>query len=1679
MSSFNALNLSAQDEELEAEEHSRELQIEECFELYQNALIQVKENNFSEARLTFESLFNINVLKPNRWGLYSYSSPTLDSLRYLAFRNRGMFFYKYLIHNYSDLSDEDIVNYILKVMEDLIEAMQHSEADSGVTSLLVQIFKSFKSKKLERLILEYELSKSNNIIPLSGRRRGGILPQLKVSIRQYASLLKKLNDNEAKSYQLLNIKKLITEQDFDDITELNPLLKTIQKMKTEDEQTMKELDAFEVTISKLSWESVFDSLKELLPHVKTSILLTRNVDPYNEVEDPIETVEFKFKIKETLKEEKINNQIPTDIDQADSKTNNSVTIHKIQTAEHGGTIEIDNMEYENQGSNSPPISSRKRSVSEISERTSYRVSKRSKGKDSDIIIDSSMDIHEAFFDGLEFLFSVTNKTLPFTLHTLGSQLALKDEVESKFLPYADFMECLRNWSSWHTELFNKNETNFQMSTKNTEDMSQLNNVLKSNIFGNQLNEMMNNCNSDIPSDDIISMLDEMNSKKYHFQEIRLRLLVKLLHNKDISERIIIKYNWPDNLFTKVEWFLLGCESSIFDFISENFTTYQNFALSVLEFLINMLGRINENIHSKKAQGSKTTDNKYQKNKVETKIDRWLLLLKQVEEKDYPEYVLCVKWLYYCYLQYTSDNIDEKLIYALREVDNLFSKAKPGFTLMFGNYHFLPCLKLGTIHSQLGKINIIQKITNVEHTNNKQSDTDHDFYLTILENALSVMCNNTKEKNKMNIEIVQSPITSQLESMNEDKDMYEFIQNAPYLLKIKLWEILYSSYSKKGNFKKVFKCYLNILSLVIENIFSDDYSKEPSSTRNEILLYCMGIIGSYSSKVVKFIRLLDWKFEDMSLDDSDFYNIFSAFSLFYILLFFEANVANDPSTTSFFKKAVKSSAKMKARICDMTIILTLVFDQTFEKLAGISDMLTVKFITNFHTFLGAYKFCDASGGHFLSFSENFLSNYINKEAFIQLNQITWCKYHFNVIGDSPLIEQHNTKEVEMEVSNAIPLGLYLTKYYSAGKNLLLTTSNKTGLKHILEKVIDTIDTSINSFDFVMEKNAFELAKYLSQNITDNMITDSFEGKSRLSLLSPNDDFKTVLDTGLFYFGSIQALNFYKMRKKSMQARPSELDSIIKSLKTDILYNTGRFESWYLLGKCHSFIVEDDLIWTSEKITSIEKKVFTASSQRKAIICYLTGISLFLSKGMASIEDKLVYSKLLASLGKELVSGYLKPMDKECFIIRNNVSKLPEDKDTEEENKYNSPLELTIASTFVEKLILRVFRDAIDISDKLEADVKIVNNQVWSWHYILGKRLLKFSNYQQKFPGLDYIVKACKIAYNQSSSREPIIEPHYCLVNNCYKLLKRKVICVSELLKYLHMDNEFFDKDDGFWFVDEALTYDYQIKDCYSKIMELLHHILSVDKKKWQHRPKYRISRILYEEFHDVTGAIKQLDSLISIKSTNKNLVNIWKPDFERAGKHFIYTQQYIMFYSNLLYQKGDYNSLGLIAKKVRRFSSGMAYANETTTTLVNLYKSCIKQQLHFDDKQYTDQLMSTLSYQGFVKTSTDLQNTFDKTKYPQEILDSLSVVYQLKKGHNGIIFDGICLSLYFKYFYLPHAETLSSVSDDGSTHSDTSITSQNPLTVQDSNSLFKTSSSVKKKVTKRETFDKIKTLTEKF
>ncbi|SMN21995.1 similar to Saccharomyces cerevisiae YJR140C HIR3 Subunit of the HIR complex [Maudiozyma saulgeensis] len=1670
MSSFNAINLAPQDDEVEAEEHTRELQIQEGFKIYEEALLLLNEKKFDKSNEKFEELFKLDVIVPDKWGIYRYSSPILDRLRYLTYRNRGMYYYTYILENHESLDRSDVVNNILKVVENLIEAIQHDDPDIAVTNLLVQLFRGFKSKRLERLILECELSKNDNQLLLTGRRRKTLLPQIEMLVNHYCSLLTKFDEDNTLDFILAKIPtKTGIKQTHEDsnVLKLNPILDKIKKMKTEDEDLMKSLDTFAIDIKELDWENVVSSLSSLLPYAKTSNLLGRNSDPYNELEEPIEAIEFVVKPGIIAMEQNILQNKKDDIELTPVVTE---TILPNETT--SAPLDAINNKEKNIDESDVTKRALKRSAEgdSAAARIVQRASKRFKERDTptnDNKTHLSLNAHEMFLDEYGKIIAELSYKVPFLISDLSKE---SSESNKDLLWYYDLLHSLDNWNSTYADIFTRGEQTKKKATNptsNRDEILQLNVLLKTNIL-EEKNDMCD-VTEKLISDDLEKFIAIINSTKPHFHEARFSLLKFLLGNNN-GERFVTKFIWSSTMLKAIVTFVLGIERNLYEFIVYNKDNNWCFGLSILEILVNFLGDICEEMRTIKTQSNKMNDLKSQRNKLERKIDRWFLLLEHGENIENSAYNnLQLEWIRYCYIQITNEITSSLLFHSLETLSSIIKKIETPTQVNYPNYKHIPTLSSDSVRSQLSKINIIRNISLTELNENDSANQDE-----------------IERENLQHMQLLESILVKSLYPANNstsndlEKEMINFISESPFNLQAKLWEVLFLYYCNLNDVNASLRVYFNYIHLLRIGISTDQDYTSLSEIRVRKLLFILSAAGSISLKMLEYLKNNKWDEPKLSIKHEAVQDIYQIFFVLYSITYYETISSNDPNLTSFSHKAVKSYALVKDYLVSMGTILVYLFcwECYAQNIIEYNDF-TVQYISLLHSFFGAQSFCDSANGFFLLLSENLLCRWAIKGSYDSFKQVLWCRYHYLLNTESGNTETHETQTTKMNKENAIPLGIYLMRYQFKDSNPLLTSSNKSSIKQILDNIIETVGDPIISDNHILGRNEYLFNNFLSKPITISLLQRALNGSSLLTLTTPNDDLQCGMDAGIFYVASIQTMNLYKIKKKAMQARPSELDSIRRSLRNDILYNTKRFESWYLLGTCFSYIVEDDLIWTSDKISVIEKKRTTADTQRKAILCYIMALSLYFEMDDPLPDETIVIGQTFEALGNELISAYYKPMDKISFSwnFSNKILQLSEDRNVAE----SQTDEYTTISNFnVEQAIVLCFMKAnhyLSISQKPN----------WWNDYNLSKMLFKINKTTYYNQAYNYILKAAITATKMfSKSKDAIIEPHFYLINICYKMVSLELVSPCEALGMISKDNRFFSQNDEFWILQSNGELNQNKKQFYQKVITLLRHTLSEDKKKLQHRPQFRIAKILYDEFRDTELALKEMENMVSIKNS-KNLINIWKPDFERPGKHFVYAYEYVMFYIKLCLEQKNFNAIAIIIKKLRRFGSGIAYVNDAIDSSIRNYNLCIEKKLEITDKKYIENLFLQLSYQTFLKVSKKLFEEFDAKDYTEEYIDGLRYAFQLKKGNNGIAFDNVCLSIYFKCFYLPKLQTEIDEETGGNLAQKDTPEARfqvpeilEPLTKPESK--IPTSpkqNGVKKRISKKEAFDRIRSLVDKF
>ncbi|KAF9585236.1 Histone transcription regulator 3 [Lunasporangiospora selenospora] len=254
---------------------------------------------------------------------------------------------------------------------------------------------------------------------------------------------------------------------------------------------------------------------------------------------------------------------------------------------------------------------------------------------------------------------------------------------------------------------------------------------------------------------------------------------------------------------------------------------------------------------------------------------------------------------------------------------------------------------------------------------------------------------------------------------------------------------------------------------------------------------------------------------------------------------------------------------------------------------------------------------------------------------------------------------------------------------------------------------------------------------------------------------------------------------------------------------------------------------------------------------------------------------------------------------------------------------------------------------------------LQDQGWRTPWMLAKCLEKLEGKPDQVMAL-YRHAADKVPIRAGQlGNEKVFEPAYKLISTLTKYLaagKIKPAAVESLLRRT-FGNTKLNATDGEASIFEAPKMQLEEgtnaeneKDqrtdeeleAFRCLCEGLARIRQLDKRHWHHRPVFRQAWILHYVYHDAERAKAEILGLFQIKSNQKTLVSsVWKPEYERCGKHFVYVGEYTKFLILLAKETKDVETLNTLARKVRRANSLLLDLKEIWEQLYDAYLSVLQ------------------------------------------------------------------------------------------------------------------------------------------
>ncbi|CAH6718389.1 histone transcription regulator 3 homolog [[Candida] jaroonii] len=1704
-------------------EHTRELQVEQAFKTFENALNCQKEGKLDDCHRSYESLFKLDIISNHYLeeedyikGIQNGSSntivdelnflaPNVKSLRYLIFRNRAFFYLDLLkgapeklsvFNKFEDETwdQEKIVERTKETFYSMIDdmgiALLYQEADEILLETLYDILTYMNASKLARYTLEYILSKkveSDDIL--------GLLPLNGVTIKLHKNMIQKLQcklfdtkldqSHRSRIEKEYNFLENIRNEYMDQVNELlssKDLVVNIRNQKQD-----------------LKWEDITSSINEKIKAIEdksrtesTSASKIKNIDPYyftsyhstrlifhvsdkgNLTTDDIDESAVEEEPKEedmevddsspepekeaddeVSKEEEPKEEAPKDGEEiTDSKDTPEVeTVEIAETVEDNEPtktdnevqeiIDVDNLpdqdvievEDDDEGMDVEVIEPEKDEKSDAKDKEEAEIEGETKiedqgPKNNKNIQRASKRLQKNELESLSWLPNIplNNEMFHFStaffqqMNTHFSVLegagSLKDVSDlfvnppSDPLFYQDFVEILNSYEVFKAYSgFVKGPNKLAQKQEDDERLKLLE-VLRS--FGTKPRSITDpspvSLNDQFNDEQMKLLINELNSSNLHVTDVKIRILKYLLGIQTTGSCLVCDTVWTEKLLKDVKTWILQLDQQILQKSKDILRNEKPQLLGELVFSVSLYEMITDIYITSKNK----IDNVISHN-MKTGFSRSLkgTLNLQTSEITKLRYIL-ERWKLH---------IDSILYLVGDEANDIITKTLLRFQWAlihkentedadFQSSKFIAdqlSKMLGTLKSLNGEKCI--KMSNYENLYDidEESITDLGNTIGVLTMFAKILYANDRGNNEESVyllerTLIDSKYFPKNSTRNEADEVAittikNFLDNSTIDTKLNLWNILFSYYNKENDFVKYQFGFEKNLETLYDFICSDSYNKIPKPSRYSTLLEVLSFFDEYLMMYLGHLSKRSWQLEGKLEDIKTTHTrLMELFQLFYIFSLHEESCLITARKTTVAQGSPIIINKFKAMLARSATIVVLYFDKLCT-LSGYenSETNTNQLLSLIHSQFGFRKLCDGGDCVLLQmFQDRLLLT--NTEAYqSEVLQILSCRYRCNITSNGFTPVDHQTdskakfdKESIGHISKLVlPLCIDRNPLYNPPRG---------DFKVLLDEFYEVVSDPDYDNNSMVIYNDSIFNQYLDNTtITPRLLKEAFHGLLTTEFIAMNDERSPVIQQGLFFLQAVIIFSSYKIRKKSMQGRSMEIEKVIQLLKSDLIYNTNRVESWFILGQAYSFLVEDDLIWTSDKLVIADRKFGTANLQRRSLLCYLMAISLSNSDSTVH-KNKKLSSDLMSSFAIELFNACMSPMEMLAFKVTDYPRFL----------RVNSKCHFVLdapVSRVSKELCIRVIQQSLHLAIKLQP-------KEWFNYYILSK----IQGKMKLEPDLVFetLLEAIKYSKNStqssSTSLDLSLEPHYRLCSIAYKYVKSETLQPSQVIPFI-------DQDPIFNGIEKSITDD---KSFFRFIITCLKKLESIDKKRWHHKYRYRMAKIYVEDFEELQEAKEEMSSIISLKPTSKTLVSIWKPDNERPGKHFFYTYQYILLFIDILIKEQNLTGLIQMLPRLRRSNSIMLNLGSAWAVLCNSICHLIR-DISEIGTYYTEQFLVT-PYQNFIFKANWILEECKKNSFPKEFKTHsclLNALNDMKKLNNGfgqtaLIDDTIC-SLFIKIY----------------------------------------------------------------
>lgn len=1506
--------------------------------------------------------------------------PAAELLKYVAFKNHGLLLLSDLNEEKSTIDDEEFDERVDIIIDEFSEALLYDSDEDLFLELLYSISMSLGYNRIARLCLECVIESPSRTHSLYDEFESGkfLTPSDYRVLKSYFMLCNKLNDsstlNDRRVTADMALQMEFTDKRFEQEDDVSWLSKTSES----ELKPRSFVYSGSISISSADWLSLLGSIQEFVINLaaKTKRKLTIE-DPYNNSLQPSNAVTLTLPMSKTITQES-SSSTPMEVDPIEGESTPTT-----KAADESLIVTSDKSSAE-----AAPKKKRRKSFDEaMRSRSSKRVKART--DDKQYLEDVDLTEDESFFIQISSFLSLCDETFDSVVSVF-----LNEDYQSSDQYIADFKSVIQNWDEEQAEIFAK------MKSDNTNKSASKKPLLSQLIDSSGSNDKpdVERPTSLASTQSAKDFIELTNNHKFHVQELRVELIRSILRprNQDLSP--LFSEVWPLSAVDMLKKIVDQCEPQLGDVSRQILTSESSDEIFNEIYIAQTIMELISDNYLQAMKVLRAPDHHTKQTLKDMELIRstsparymwWrrmfndLMTLYSGNFSNLNSLILRHEWSNVLVQQVECDESWENLEDFLAVEDDILTIDK-NISFNYVNFPSLPELSLSCIRGQISRLKAMATLSQVfaENQDDKQSNDDKSSAINA---RISLL------------ECVLMPEYQQT-LLPEYGTISDYFVHAPLKLRTKFWAILLADYSNIGEKQKSLDGYLKLLSDNVEEFTNDNYESSSDQQKSLILIRSVYMCHDVISKIMPLLQLDDFLLGNVSEEKLKSYMsaIIKLLRMLHLFILFEDAIINNALTAPPHASWEKVSLMIKELIVYGWCLLYFIFRATVPKESQTPEILN-DVLSIIHEQLGTRGYCGIGNGILLDISLKELNRLKFSESDADLLQCLHCRYGIVLGHDDFHPYDHHTTPEDIDKDTAMMLVGFVMKIILRKKNIAQSIL-RSDVKGVLDQFYDAIGLPDQTVSAI-EKSNSTLNNLLNSTISILFLQECFYGRYTLELATPSLSLYRLASSGFYYFLGQTRMSLFKVRKRSLPGRTEDISEAIKFLKCDLMCGCStRFETWYALSQGYDALVEDDLTWNTYKINSASAREAVGIRQRKAIISCAIAVNCYLKNGSSNLfANTPTYQHLIGPawsfFARLLFNSIQPPLEMEAYV--SDKEKLL----CRPDGLYSRPAKYQIKSSVILKAALLCLRLA----------TKEMPND-WYNFYLKGKCLHQLKEKPEKV--LNSFCHSISLCPEKPGSHgELVLEPHYKLVSRVYKYLREGLITREVAMTYLEKTQYFEEK------VIVGPTAKPENDKIYGICITTLAKIRAGDKKKWHHRPTYRIAKI-YDECGDVQKAKEEMITFFQIKSTSKTPIHIWKTEFERPGQHFQYVNQYVKYFITLLERTNDAVLFGILSKSLRKFVSGMINHQQVWEFLCTTVSRMLKDQLDIPMK-YNDNVIPQLVFDEFDQNTLKISQYVETNEELHPLLKYLNYAAELRRLNNGFgstaALDDIFVALYLRIY----------------------------------------------------------------